>query len=126
MPAKNPLTTSLSAELFTRLNFGETSSSLPPVDVDVHLPDACVRSIAAFLLAGEPPGHALIHLLAFAGTCRQWRAVAREVSAGVCIGYDVLDNTFCSLPSIQKFRRLSPTQKEEVRRVFVGWGWRTQ
>ncbi|KAG2488990.1 hypothetical protein HYH03_012430 [Edaphochlamys debaryana] len=78
------------------------------------LPDEAVRQIAAYLVQGEPPGHALIHLLAFCGVCRQWRSVGREVNPGVSIGFDVLENTFCSQSSIQRFRRLNTGQKETV------------
>lgn len=115
------------ADAFARLNVGMCSD----VDREVHFPDAAVRSIATYLVQNEPPGHALIHLLAFCGVCRQWRNVAHEVNPGVCIGFDVLENTFCSLSSIQRFRRLSMVQKEEVfcaaaellegEREKVGW-----
>ncbi len=98
------------ADAFAKLNVGMCSDA----DREVHFPDAAVRSIATYLVQNEPPGHALIHLLAFCGVCRQWRNVAHEVNPGVCIGFDVLENTFCSLSSIQRFRRLSMVQKEEV------------
>ncbi|KXZ52391.1 hypothetical protein GPECTOR_9g435 [Gonium pectorale] len=103
----------LAADAFARLNFGPlaTSNSGPH---EVHLPDAAVRAIASYLVQNEPPGHALVHLLAFCGVCKQWRNVGHEVNPGVCIGFDVLENTFCSQSSIQRFRRLNPVAKEEV------------
>lgn len=113
------LTTSLSAELLVlKLHCSDEACSSTPGELvetaDARLPDECVRSIAAYLVAGEPPGHTLVHLLAFAGVCSQWRAVAAEVAPGVAVGFDVLDNTFCNLASIQKFRRLASERKEEV------------
>ncbi|PNH00829.1 hypothetical protein TSOC_013322 [Tetrabaena socialis] len=97
------------ADAFHRLNFGTGNGNSSSGQ---HLPDAAVRSIATYLLQGEPPGHALVHLLAFCGVCRQWRSVAHEVNPGICIGFDVLENTFCSMSSIQRFRRLNLMQKE--------------
>ncbi|KAG2451623.1 hypothetical protein HYH02_003404 [Chlamydomonas schloesseri] len=105
------------ADAFARLNFGTTTtraSSSGHEELERHLPDAAVRSIANYLVQGEPPGHALIHLLAFCGVCRQWRGVGREVNPGVCIGFDVLENTFCAQSSIQRFRRRTVAQKEDV------------
>ncbi|GIL55327.1 hypothetical protein Vafri_10881 [Volvox africanus] len=113
------------ADAFARLNFGTRHDTSTSGQQEVHLPDAAVRSIATYLVQNEPPGHALVHLLAFCGVCRQWRAVAREVNPGVCIGFDVLENTFCSQSSIQRFRRLSMVQKEEVfyaaARLLIGY-----
>ncbi|EFJ39893.1 hypothetical protein VOLCADRAFT_100415 [Volvox carteri f. nagariensis] len=102
------------ADAFARLNFGTWNDTSTSGQQDAHLPDAAVRSIATYLVQNEPPGHALVHLLAFCGVCKQWRAVAREVNPGVCIGFDVLENTFCNQSSIQRFRRLNMVQKEEV------------
>ena len=117
------VTRSLSEENFAadfrRLNFTSPGSvSSPP---DVHLPDVAVRSIVERVLAGEPPGHCLVHLSALCGVNKQFRSVAREVSPGLCVGFDVLDNTFCSLGSIQKFRRLPAVAKEEVRLPLQWW-----
>lgn len=102
------------ADAFARLNFGIRNDTCSSGPQETHLPDVAVRSIAAYLLQNEPPGHALVHLLAFCGVCRQWRSVAREVNPGVCIGFDVLENTFCNRSTIQRFRRLNMAQKEEV------------
>jgi hypothetical protein len=103
------------ASAFVRLNFGARSAaSASGSSSEKHLPDDAVRAIANYLVAGEPPGHVLVHLLAFCGVCKQWRSVGQELGPGQPLGFDVLENTFCSLSSIQRFRRLNAVQKEGV------------
>lgn len=91
-----------------------------------HLPPNVLRSIVTYLVQGEAPGSGsvLINMLAMCGVCSEWRAVARELNPGTCLGFDGLDNAFPSQPSIQRFRRLSAAAKEDVflaaARLFVG------
>lgn len=102
----------------------------PPIDStnaeaeSVHLPQIALRSIATYLVQSEAPGSVLINLLAMCGVCSEWRNVARELNPGTCLGFDGLDNAFPSQSSIQRFRRLTPTAKEEVflaaARLFFG------
>ncbi|GFR45980.1 hypothetical protein Agub_g7452 [Astrephomene gubernaculifera] len=103
------------ADAFARLNYCTGNGSGSSGQHDVHLPDEVVRKISTCLVQNETPGHALVHILAFCGVCRQWRSVGHELNPGVCIGFDVLENTFSNnQPSIQRFRRLTTAQKEEV------------
>uniref|UniRef100_A0A7S0RZ38 F-box domain-containing protein n=1 Tax=Chlamydomonas leiostraca TaxID=1034604 RepID=A0A7S0RZ38_9CHLO len=78
------------------------------------LPDHCIKLVQAQLITGEAPGVALLHLLSMASVCKQWRMLASELSSGSAIAFDGFDNLFSSQPCVQKFRRLSSQQKEQV------------
>jgi hypothetical protein len=101
------------------------------MDVDVpsselgHLPDAVVRSIASFLIQNESPGNTVLQLLAMAGVCKQWRALAREVPSDAPIAFDGLDNaTATGRATMYKFRKCGSRVKQEVfqgaARLFTG------
>mmetsp|Transcript_14077 Transcript_14077/g.30515 ORF Transcript_14077/g.30515 Transcript_14077/m.30515 type:complete len:466 (+) Transcript_14077:51-1448(+) len=125
-PSSPPICGSLSecfelpAEHETREQGLEEFERLPADDV--HLPDGVVRNIASYLVNESS---SLLSLLAMCGTCRQWRSVAQELNNGVCLSYDGFDNVFSNQPAVQRFRKLSATQKEEVfasaAKLFTGY-----
>lgn len=83
-------------------------------DTGAFLPDHCIKLVQAQLIAGEAPGVALLHLLSMASVCKQWRTLASEISSSTAIAFDGFENMFSNQPSVQKFRRLSSQQKEQV------------
>ncbi len=100
-----------SAAEASTLSSPTTLSETPVQKEAAHLPDGVVRAIAGFLV-GE--SSSLLSLLSLCGVCRQWRNVAQELSPEVCLSFDSFDNTFSSQTAVQKFRKLTPVQKEEV------------
>lgn len=78
------------------------------------LPDHCIKLIQSQLIANESPGACLLHLLTMASVCKQWRYLASELAPGTAIAFDGFDNLFSSQQCVQKFRRLTSSQKEQV------------
>lgn len=114
-----PLPRSLSADA----NTWQTPSFLEPApqrsDGDAEpeapcLPRAVLRTIMNYLVQGEAGGSVLLHLLSFCGVCCEWRAVGREVPAGIALGFESMENTYPTQASIQRFRRLSADKRESV------------
>lgn len=83
-------------------------------DQGSFLPDHCVKLVQAQLISGELPGVALLNLLSMASVCKQWRSLAAELAPGSAISFDGFDNLFSGQTSVQKFRRLTSQQKEQV------------
>jgi hypothetical protein len=113
------------AGLLEGLGCDRVPEGSPEEPEGAHLPAGVVRNIAGFLVHESAN---LLNLLAMAGVCKSWRAVARELSGAVSLGYEGFDNafstSFSSQSSVQRFRKLAAKQKEQVfvaaARFFTG------
>jgi hypothetical protein len=94
----------------------ETRPEEPEEEEDTYsyLPDAVVKLIQQHLITGESPGLATLHAVLMSSVCRQWRQLASELNPGTAIALDGFDNLFSQNPTVQKFRRLTQLQKEQV------------